>query len=99
MSDVFKPEKLSVARSFGQSALHYDEVAVLQKQTGDELLDRLSLVTLSPKRILDLGAGTGRNVVALTTRYPDAEVIGLDIAPTMLQQAQKTYRQHWLIVG
>ncbi|MBT3504805.1 MAG: malonyl-ACP O-methyltransferase BioC [Piscirickettsiaceae bacterium] len=93
MSDVFKPEKLSVARSFGQSALHYDDVAVLQKQTGDELLDRLSLVTLSPKRILDLGAGTGRNVVALTTRYPDAEVIGLDIAPTMLQQAQKTYRR------
>ena len=91
MSDAFKPEKLSVARSFGQSALHYDDVAVLQRETGYELLDRLSLVKLSPKRILDLGAGTGRNLVQLAKRYPDAEVIGLDIAPTMLHQAQAAY--------
>jgi len=92
MSDDFKPEKLSVARSFDQSAQYYDEVAVLQRQTGDELLDRLSLVTLTPKRILDLGAGTGCNVVQLAMRYPDAEVVGLDIAPTMLKQAQQAYR-------
>lgn len=92
MSDVFKPEKLSVARSFGQSAGQYDDVAVLQRQTGNELLDRLSLVKLNPKRILDLGAGTGHNVVQLAARYPHAELMGLDIAPSMLQRAKDVYR-------
>lgn len=91
MSDDFKPEKRWVARSFGHAAQHYDDVAVLQRQTGDELLERLSLVTLKPMRIVDLGAGTGRNLVQLATRYPKAEVIGLDIAPTMLQQARQAF--------
>lgn len=93
MSDLFKPNKLSMARSFGRSALHYDDVAVLQRQTGDELLDRLSLVTLQPERIVDLGTGTGRNLSALSTRYPNAELLAVDIAPGMLSQAKQSFRQ------
>lgn len=93
MSDAFKPEKLAVARSFGQSARHYDDVAVLQRQTGEELLDRLSLVKLSPNRILDLGAGTGRNLVLLAALYPNADIIGMDIAPSMLVEARDAYHR------
>jgi len=92
MTESFKLVKSSVAKSFGQAAMQYDDVAVLQRQTGDELLERLSLVTLSPKRILDLGTGTGRNLMQLAARYPDAELLALDIAPEMLQQAKQTFR-------
>jgi len=87
------PKKHLVARSFGEAAAHYDDVAVLQRQTGDELLDRLSLVTLQPKRVLDLGVGTGRNLNLLAKRYPNAQLLALDIAPAMLQQARQSYQK------
>ncbi len=87
------PNKNRVAKAFGQAAMHYDDVAVLQRQTGDELLDRLSLVTLQPKSILDLGVGTGRNLNLLAKRYPKAELIAIDIATEMVKQARLTYQQ------
>lgn len=87
------PNKQLVAKSFGQAAMQYDDVAVLQCQTADELLDRLSLVKLQPKCVLDLGSGTGRNLSLLAKRYPKARLLALDIAPAMLQQARHNYRQ------
>jgi len=87
------PNKNLVARSFGRAAAHYDDVAVLQRQTGDELLDRLSLVTLQPDRILDLGVGTGRNLSLLGRRYPNAELLAVDIAPAMLAHARNSFSQ------
>ena len=35
----------------------------------------------SPKRILDIGCGTGVMTVKLANMFPDAQVIGLDISP------------------
>lgn len=87
------PNKHLVARSFGNAAAQYDDVAVLQRQTGDELLERLSLVTLKPKRVLDLGVGTGRNLSLLAKHYPEAQLLALDIAPAMLKQARQSYQK------
>jgi malonyl-CoA O-methyltransferase len=87
------PQKQLVADSFGRAAAHYDDVAVLQRQTADELLERLDLVKIKPRRIVDLGVGTGRNLNLLAQRYPDAQLIAVDIASGMLQQARQTYRQ------
>lgn len=87
------PNKQLVARSFGQAAGQYDDVALLQRQTADELLDRLSLVTLQPKTILDLGVGTGRNLALLAKRYPKAQLFALDIAQEMIGQAKKNHQQ------
>ena len=35
-------------------------------------------------RLLDLGAGTGTGAIGLAARFPDAEVIALDVAPVSL---------------
>ena len=51
---------------------------VLARHTGKELLERLSLLTLTPRIILDLGCGAGVEADLLSQCYPDAVVVGLD---------------------
>ena len=46
--------------------------------------ERLDYVTLQPKRILDLGCSRGGSFAALTARYPDADLVGVDLSPAML---------------
>lgn len=40
----------------------------------------------APRRILDLGAGTGTGTIALARQFPDAEVIALDNSPALLSR-------------
>jgi SAM-dependent methyltransferase len=49
----------------------------------------LDALDTSPKRALDLGTGTGRAAFLLARRYPDAEVVGVDLAGDMLAEARK----------
>ncbi|CAK0741197.1 Malonyl-(acyl-carrier protein) O-methyltransferase [Gammaproteobacteria bacterium] len=85
----FLPDKSRVRVSFDHAATHYDEVAILQREVGTRLLERLDEVRLEPMRILDVGAGTGVGTVVLGQRYPRALVVAIDIAPTMLRQTRR----------
>jgi SAM-dependent methyltransferase len=38
----------------------------------------------APIRLLDLGAGTGTGAIGLAQRFPDAEVVALDVSPASL---------------
>jgi SAM-dependent methyltransferase len=49
-------------------------------------LDRLGA---EPARVLDLGTGTGKAARLLAERYPAAEVVGVDLAPAMIEEARK----------
>lgn len=87
-------DKRRARRSFERAAPGYDDSAMLQREIADRLLERLDYVRLAPKRILDLGCGTGYAVAALHRRYRGAQVIALDFALPMLEQARR--RGSWL---
>lgn len=43
----------------------------------------------APRRALDLGTGTGVVALALAARYPEAEVLGIDLSPGMVDEASR----------
>jgi ubiquinone/menaquinone biosynthesis C-methylase UbiE len=49
----------------------------------------LDALDLTPKRVLDLGTGTGRAAFLIAGRYPEAEVVGVDLAGEMLAEARR----------
>ncbi len=44
---------------------------------------------LTPKRILEIGCGTGQNLRQLHRAFPDAEIVGVDLSPDMLAIARR----------
>mgnify|MGYP000100100360 CR=1 FL=1 len=74
-------------RRFSRAAKQYDETAVLQREVGQRMVKRLDLIRVDPARIVDIGCGPGRWTQALAQRYPNAQVIGLDIAFGMVHHA------------
>jgi SAM-dependent methyltransferase len=50
----------------------------------EEALERIE----PPRRALDIGTGTGAGAETLKRRFPSAEVIGVDLAPAMIEQAR-----------
>lgn len=48
-------------------------------------LDRLET---APQRILDLGTGTGAAARVVARRFPEAAVVGVDLAPKMVEEAR-----------
>jgi SAM-dependent methyltransferase len=41
-----------------------------------------------PRRMLDVGTGTGQAALVLLERYTDAELVGIDAAPQMVERAR-----------
>jgi len=84
MVEDFVLDHAEVRRAFDRAAAGYDAHAVLQREVCDRLLERLDFMKLAPRRVLDVGAGTGYGLQHLRTRYADASLIALDLAPAML---------------
>lgn len=87
-----------VRRNFARAAASYDSAAVLQREIGSRMLERLDYVKIEPQRILDLGCGTGSSLAALGERYRQAEVIGADLSQVMLEAGRgQRSRLRWLL--
>ena len=85
-------DTLAVRRSFSRAAATYDAAAVLQREVGRRMAEKLDVVKLAPAAILDAGCGTGDARADLALRYPDARQIALDIALPMVALARTKAR-------
>lgn len=81
-------DKRLVAQAFSRAASSYDSVAGLQRAVADELLEWLPIDD-APMRVLDLGSGTGYASAPLNARYPQAHLLGVDLAEGMLRFARQ----------
>jgi SAM-dependent methyltransferase len=48
----------------------------------------LDRIETPPARILELGTGTGAGARAMSARWPDAEILGIDLSAGMIKQAR-----------
>lgn len=67
----------------------------IQREIASRMLERLELIRLDPKHILDAGCGRGADLTALQKKYSAAHIIGIDVAQPLLQQALTTTSRHW----
>jgi malonyl-CoA O-methyltransferase len=49
----------------------------------------LAAVETPPRRVLDVGTGTGRVARFVAEQWPDAEVVGADVSPGMIEEARR----------
>ena len=91
--DPRAPDPRAVRRAFGRAAATYDTAAALQREVGGRLAERLDVVKLVPRTVLDAGCGTGAALGELAARYPDARLVALDAAAPMVGAARERWRR------
>jgi malonyl-CoA O-methyltransferase len=90
-------DKNHLKRNFDSAAVTYESHSVLQRYTSDEILDRLTVMNINPRLMMDLGSGTGLVASGLSELYPKAIVCQVDVSLNMLKTARdkkKTKRKH-----
>jgi malonyl-CoA O-methyltransferase len=89
---------LQVGRRFSRAAANYDQADFFVREVDRRMQERLDYVNIQPARIVDLGCSRGGSFAGLAARYPQAQLVGLDIAPAMLRAGQppRSGWQRWL---
>ena len=76
-----------IKKSF-EKALHtYDYEAIIQRQASQLLIDSLIQIRFSPKKVLDLGCGTGHITARLCEVFPISSLHINDFSERLLEKA------------
>jgi ubiquinone/menaquinone biosynthesis C-methylase UbiE len=76
-----------LALQFDRLATRWDSIRAPEHLASVE--SALAAVAAPPGRALDLGTGTGAAAVAIAQRWPETEVVGVDIARQMVEEARR----------
>jgi ubiquinone/menaquinone biosynthesis C-methylase UbiE len=80
---LFRP---AMRRQFDALAPCWDEIRSPGHLAAYELA--LDALPTAPARALDVGTGTGDGALAIARRFPEAEVVGVDLADAMVAHAR-----------
>lgn len=97
-NDPYLLDKSLIRASFNKAATSYEEVAVLQREVGKRMLERLEFIKIEPETIIDIGAGPGTQTRPLAQRFNSARVFALDLSINMLIHSKKAnyVGQHYI---
>jgi len=76
-----------IRRTFDKLAPSWD--ALRSEGHQESLHAALDAVPEAPRRVLDVGTGTGTAARAIAARWPSAEVVGVDVADAMIAEARR----------
>ena len=81
-------ERATVRAAFNDQRSIGRQADFLFREVDRRMLERLDLIKLQPvARVLDVGCGSGRSLANLAVRYPDARMIGTDLADRLVAEA------------
>ena len=80
-------------RAVERAALTYGQSSFLSEEIGRRLLESLAGVRIAPRKVLDIGAGSGIFTRALRQQYPKARLLALDLSQAMLRESRKRTRR------
>ncbi len=78
-----------IKNSFARGARTYARHAALQKEVSHRLIAEFARMPHPPRRILDIGCGTGFTSLDAVNRWPAARVCAIDIALPMARESRK----------
>ncbi|UBF25475.1 class I SAM-dependent methyltransferase [Kovacikia minuta CCNUW1] len=80
------------------AAVSYDPITQYALPPGEAIVRQglIDAIQTQPRRILDLGCGTGSTTLRLKRAFPQSEVIGLDLSPYMLTMAEHKAKKEGL---
>jgi malonyl-CoA O-methyltransferase len=61
----------------------------LRREVAARMHERLALVKIVPRQVLDAGCGSGADLALLQKTYPAAQIVGIDAALAMAEAARK----------
>ena len=82
----------AVGRQFDRRGRDLARADFLYREIERQMLERLDVVRLAPERVLDLGCGLGKGLLALAQRYENARLVGLDRSGPVLAAARPAVR-------
>lgn len=91
-----RPPDASASEHFDEWAPRYDAEIRRHVPRYDDLHDTVvSILSLRPpRRVLDLGSGTGTTALRVLEAFPDAHVTGIDVSAEMLGRAAQRLAGH-----
>jgi malonyl-CoA O-methyltransferase len=87
------PIDLSRVRRLFANPARIADSDFLRREVASRMHEKLSLVKIAPRRVLDAGCGEGADLALLQARYAEAQVIGLDASLAMAAAAQSRQRE------
>lgn len=87
-SRLSAPIDLGRVRHLFSSAQRVADADFLRREVSARMFERLELVKIDPRRLLDAGCGAGGDLALLQKLYTQAQILGADASAAMLREAR-----------